>query len=271
MIDPKSTRSRPTPPAPRKDAEEQQPWRVEGGRQAPDKPEGSKPRFRFPRWLLWLSLGLLLLNILVARQVPNDGGRISVPFSFFQDQVRGNNVTEVNAQGEVVQGDRPVNTAAFAIHSQVHAARPDAVAAAHSHSTYGRAFSTLGKPLAPITQDVCAFYDDHAVFDDYTGVVLDTEEGKRIAHALGDKKLVILRNHGHLSVGRTVDEAAWWFITFERSCEAEFKAWSAGEPIHIPDEMARRTRSQMGEAMAGRHNAQPLFDWIIDEQPDLLD
>ena len=91
--------------------------------------------------------------------------------------------------------------AAFAIHSQVHAARPDVVAAAHAHSVYGKAWSALGRLLEPITQDVCAFYEDHALFDDYTGVVVDIEEGKRIAHALGDNKAVILRNHGLLTVG----------------------------------------------------------------------
>jgi ribulose-5-phosphate 4-epimerase/fuculose-1-phosphate aldolase len=79
-----------------------------------------------------------------------------------------------------------VNAAAFAIHSQVHAARPDVVAAAHSHSIYGKSWSTLGRTLDPITQDVCAFYGDHGLFDDYTGVVLDLEEGKRIASALGE-------------------------------------------------------------------------------------
>ena len=73
---------------------------------------------------------------------------------------------------------RPVNQAAFAIHSQVHAARPDVVAAAHSHSVYGKAWSSLGRLLDPITQDACAFYDDHALFDDYTGVVLDTRGGQ---------------------------------------------------------------------------------------------
>src|SRR5439155_7963558 len=105
------------------------------------------------------------------------------PFGMHFGQIKASDLILVIDQGDVVEGDRAVNQAAFAIHSQVHAARPDAVAAAHSHSTYGRAWSTLGRPLQPITQDVCAFYGDHAVFDDYTGVVLDIEEGKRIAHA----------------------------------------------------------------------------------------
>ena len=75
----------------------------------------------------------------------------------------------VNDQGEVVDGNWPVNKAAFAIHSQVHAARPDVIAAAHAHSVHGKAWSALRRPLDPITQDACAFYGDHAVFDDYTG------------------------------------------------------------------------------------------------------
>ena len=133
----------------------------------------------------------------------------------------------------MVEGDRPVNVAAFAIHSQVHAARPDVVAAAHAHSVYGKSWSSLGRTLDPITQDVCAFYDDHAVFDDYTGVVVDLEEGKRIAHALGDNKAAILRNHGLLTVGHSVDEAAWWFITMERSCQAQLMAEAAGTPVLI--------------------------------------
>ena len=102
------------------------------------------------------------------------------------------------------------------------------VAAAHSHSTYGRALSALGQKLEPITQDVCAFYQDHGLFDDYTGVVTDLEEGKRIAAALGDTKAVILRNHGLLTVGDTVDAAAWWFITMERSCQVQLLAKAAG-------------------------------------------
>ncbi|AIA05364.1 class II aldolase/adducin family protein [Streptomyces noursei] len=69
----------------------------------------------------------------------------------------------VNGDGKVVEGRHHVNQAAFTIHAQVHRARPDVVAAAHCHSTYGRALSALGELLDPITQDVCAFYEDHAL------------------------------------------------------------------------------------------------------------
>jgi ribulose-5-phosphate 4-epimerase/fuculose-1-phosphate aldolase len=193
------------------------------------------------------------------------------PFGMHFSQIRTSDLLLVNHHGEVVEGDRAVNQAAFAIHSQVHAARPDVVAAAHSHSTYGRAWSALGRPLDPITQDVCAFHGDHAVFDDYTGVVLDVEEGKRIAHALGECKAAILRNHGLLTVGHSVDEAVWWFVTMERSCQVQLLAEAAGTPVLIDAEMAALTQSQVGSHIAGWFSFQPLYDRITREQPDLFE
>ncbi len=193
------------------------------------------------------------------------------PFGMHFGHIKVSDLILVNHDGSVVNSDQPLNQAAFAIHSQVHAARPDVVAAAHTHSTYGRAWSTLGRPLDPITQDVCAFYEDHAVFDDYTGVVLDLEEGKRIAHSLGDNKAVILRNHGLLTVGHSVDEAAWWFITMERSCQVQLLAESAGTPKRIEPEMAALTASQVGSHLAGWFSFQPLYQRIVTEQPDLLE
>ena len=145
------------------------------------------------------------------------------------------------------------------------------VAAAHSHSTYGRAWSTLGRLLDPLTQDVCAFYNDHALFDDYTGVVLDLQEAKRIAHALGDGKAAILRNHGLLTVGQSVDEAVWWFITMERSCQVQLMAEAAGTPVKIDEDQAALTATQVGSHIAGWLSFQPLYERIVREQPDLLD
>jgi len=192
------------------------------------------------------------------------------PLGMSFGQIRASDLIRVNRQGEVVDGDWPVNTAAFAIHSQIHEARPDVNAAAHTHSPYGRAFSTLGKLLAPLTQDACAFHGDHTLFDDYTGVVLDVEEGKRIAHALGDTKACILRNHGLLTVGQTVDEAAWWFITLERSCQVQLMAEAAGDPIPIDEEHAALTQTQVGTSMGGWFSFRPLYDKIVAEQPDCL-
>jgi ribulose-5-phosphate 4-epimerase/fuculose-1-phosphate aldolase len=137
---------------------------------------------------------------------------------------------------------------------------------------YGKAWSSLRRPLDPLTQDSCAFYGDHAVFDDYTGAVLELEEGKRIVHALGRNKAVILSNHGLLTVGQTsVDEAAWWFITMERTCQAQLLAEAAGTPVLIDPEQAEKTAPQVGPPMAGWRAFQPLYEWIVTIQPDLLD
>ena len=193
------------------------------------------------------------------------------PFGIDFSLMRVSDLLLVNHAGEIVEGDVAVNQAAFAIHSAIHAARPDVVAAAHAHSVHGKAFSSLHLPLAPLTQDACAFFEDHVVFEDYTGVVLDPEEGKRIAHALGDHKAAILRNHGLLTVGHTVDEAAFWFITMERSCQAQLLAMAAGDPVPIDDETARLTASQVGSHGIGWFSFQPLYEQIIRAEPDLVE
>jgi len=193
------------------------------------------------------------------------------PFGMHFSQIRVSDLILVNHHGEVVEGNRAVNQAAFAIHSQVHAARPDVIAAAHAHSIYGKTWSSLRRPLAALTQDACSFYGDHAVFEDYTGVVLDTEEGKRIAHALGEHKAVILSNHGNLTVGHSVDEAVWWFITMERTCQSQLMAEAAGNPVEIDPEMAALTATQVGSSIAGWFSFQPLWDRITREQPDLFE
>jgi ribulose-5-phosphate 4-epimerase/fuculose-1-phosphate aldolase len=193
------------------------------------------------------------------------------PFGMHFSQIRVSDLILVNDEGEVVEGDHEVNLAAFAIHSRIHKARPDVVAAAHAHSLNGKTWSTLGRLLDPLTQDACAFYEDHVVFSDYTGVVNETSEGDRIAHALGEKKAAILANHGLLTVGHTVDEAAWWFVTMDRSCQAQLLAEAAGEPRRIPHETAKLAQSQVGAHMVGWFQFQPLWHRITREQPDLFD
>jgi ribulose-5-phosphate 4-epimerase/fuculose-1-phosphate aldolase len=193
------------------------------------------------------------------------------PFGMSFRQIRVADLILVNHEGEVVEGTWPLNQAAFAIHSQVHAARPDVIAAAHSHSVHGKAFSSLHRKLRPLTQDACIFYDDHGLYDDYGGVADDVEEGKRIAAAVGETKAAVLANHGLITVGHTVDEAVFWFVTMERTCQAELLAMTAGEPKSIPHDVAADTHHKVGGHLAGWFSAQPLFDWILAEEPDLLE
>ena len=193
------------------------------------------------------------------------------PFGMSFNQIKASDLLLVDHSGEILYGDRPLNRAAFCIHSQVHRARPDALAAAHSHSLYGKAFASLGIPLDPITQDACAFFEDHGIYNDFRGVVNQLDEGERIGRALGPYKAVILRNHGLLTVGRSVAEAVWWFITMERSCQAQLLAMAAGKPIHIDRETALQVRAETGGHQAGWFQAQPLWDQIVLSDPDLFD
>ncbi|WP_428912099.1 class II aldolase/adducin family protein [Niallia sp. Krafla_26] len=191
------------------------------------------------------------------------------PYAMDFSQIKVSDLVLANDKGTVVEGNKPINRAAFAIHSRIHEARPDVIAAAHSHSIYGKSFSTLGRLLEPITQDACAFYEDHGLFDDYTGVVLDTEEGDRIASALKNYKAVILRNHGLLTVGKSVEEAVWWFISMERACQAQLLAEAAGKPIKIDHQEAIKTRGQVGTTYA-KINFEPMWERILKQEPDLL-
>jgi ribulose-5-phosphate 4-epimerase/fuculose-1-phosphate aldolase len=189
---------------------------------------------------------------------------LAVPFG----RIRVSDLQLVNPAGEIVIGDQPINAAGFFIHSQVHAARPDVVAAAHAHAVHGKAWSALGRLLDPITQDACTFYGSHSLYADFNGVVLDEAEGKRIATALGPHKAVILQNHGFLTAGRSVEEAAWLFITADQTARAQLLAEAAGTPKLIRHEVAEplgRSRAFAGFSF------RPYYDEIVAEQPDLLD
>ncbi|MEV8536002.1 class II aldolase/adducin family protein [Streptomyces sp. NPDC051211] len=168
----------------------------------------------------------------------------------------------VDGDGRVVQGGRRVNEAAFAVHAAVHRARPEVVAVAHTHSVHGRALAALGELIDPITQEACAFYQDHALLDKYTGVAFDAGECTRIAQALGPYKALILRNHGLLTVGGSVDAAAWWFISMERAAQVQLAARSAGKPVQIDHRSAVATRVQLGSDLAAWVNYQPLWQRV---------
>jgi ribulose-5-phosphate 4-epimerase/fuculose-1-phosphate aldolase len=192
------------------------------------------------------------------------------PFGFDFGLIKVSDLIRVDHDGNTVEGQYPVNTAAFVIHSKVHSARPDVVAAAHAHTVHGKAFASLGKLLDPITQDACAFYGDLGLFAEFGGVAVEMDEGTAIAKALGSKKAVILQNHGLLTCSDTVDAAAWWLITLDRSCRAELLARAAGEPKLIKPEAAQQAATITGNPMAGWFQFQPLYQRIVREQPDLL-
>nr|GAT54194.1 predicted protein [Mycena chlorophos] len=153
---------------------------------------------------------------------------------------------------------RILNTAAFVIHSKIHAARPDVLCAAHTHSTYGKAFSALGKELDMISQDVCAFFEDHILYNQFNGLVIEEEEGASIATALGTKKAAILQNHGLLVATSSIEATTRFYISLERCCQVQLLADTAaasqcadGKTKKISDEQARATCGLIGRERSG--------------------
>ncbi|MFI1013685.1 class II aldolase/adducin family protein [Streptomyces sp. NPDC020965] len=189
------------------------------------------------------------------------------PFGMPFTRITADDLVLVNERGQVVAGRYHVNQAAFVVHAQVHRARPDVVAVAHTHSVHGRALAALGELIEPITQEACAFYEDHALVDRYTGVIVDEEEGQQIATALGPYKGVVLRNHGLLTVGDSVDAAAWWFISMERCAQVQLTARAAGKPLLIDHRDAVATREQLGTDLVAWINYQPLWRQVDDTGP----
>lgn len=197
------------------------------------------------------------------------------PFGVAFSLIKSSDLILVDHAGNVIDGGpcRLLNIAAYMIHAAVHNARPDVMCAAHSHSIHGRSFCTLGRELDIITQDACAFYQDHAVYEQFNGIVFAEEEGINIAKALGNKKAALLQNHGLLTVGQTIEATVFWFVSLEKCCHAQLMADAAcagrgGATIKINDEDAKFTYKAVGSPRAGWFSAKPAFDVMIKEAGD---
>ena len=175
-------------------------------------------------------------------------GRYGVPFRFMTPD----DLVLVHADGSV-EGGGHINMAAYYIHAPVHEAAPMSSAAAHCHTPYGTPFSASVTKLAPISQEACAFFDDHEIFDDEEVNIGSTDGGKRIAAAIGEARAAILRNHGLLTVGASVDAAVGYFLLMERSAEVQVKARDA-KPIGA--DAARRVHDMFDEREAWQ-----IFQW----------
>ena len=155
----------------------------------------------------------------------------------------------VGAKGELVEGDGMINVAAYYIHHPILAARPDLVSATHVHTGWGTPFSAERRPILPITQEACIFFEDHVLFEDEEVQIQSVEAGSRIADTLGQSRAAILCNHGLLTAGDSVAESVGSFVQMERVAEAHMKARDA-KPISA--ESARFARADLVRFGAGR-------------------
>jgi ribulose-5-phosphate 4-epimerase/fuculose-1-phosphate aldolase len=184
--------------------------------------------------------------------------------------IKTSDLVRVDHKGNIVEGHFPINNAAFAIHSRIHMARPDVNAVAHAHTKYGRAFSSLGELLKPISQDACAFYENHSLFDVFTGVVAELDEGDMIAESLGNNAAVILQNHGLLTVGKSLDAAVSNFALMDSCCQSQLLAQAAGELTLISHEIAVKTKQINGSDLVTWGNFQPLYQVVLAQDNSFL-
>ena len=187
---------------------------------------------------------------------------LSLDVSFHQATV--NDLVLVGPDGKVKQGaSNNINMSGFFIHHPIHNARPDAVSAAHVHTGWGTPFAAECRPVEPITQESCLFFEDVSLFNDEEVQVQDTDCGQRIAEALADNAAVILCNHGLLTVGDSVAETVGRFVMLERVAEAHMKTKN---PKPISPDAARYAKEDLirigsgaavYDALIQRHIANP--------------
>ena len=208
---------------------------------------------------------------ITARDPEHEGQFWVNPFGLHFSRIKVSDLLLVDSAGTILDGEGIINPAAFAIHSRLHRARPNVVAAAHCHSLHGKAWSALGRLLDPITQDATGFFEDHALFNRFSGVVLDEHEGDAIAAVLGRNNAIILQNHGLLTVGQTVEATTWRFLAMENASQTQLLAEAAGTPRLINPEVARASGVLVGAEMAGFSAFESYWEVLLDQEPEFLD
>jgi len=174
------------------------------------------------------------------------------PYGMMFEEVTASSLVKIDLKGNKVM-DSPhfINPAGFTIHSAVHEAREDALCVMHLHTRNGIAVSAQKDGLLPLSQQAI-FAMGSLAYHDYEGLALDETEKPRLVADFGEKKFLILRNHGLLTVGRTVAEAFLGMFQLERACEIQILAQSGGGDLTpIPNEVIGRVASQMDAVTVG--------------------
>src|SRR5947207_11182490 len=163
----------------------------------------------------------LIFTHLSARVPGSEHHFLINPYGMMFEEITASSLVKINLQGEIVTPSPYfINPAGFTIHSAVHAAREDGLCVIHLHTDYGIAVSAQRDGLLPISQQAM-FALSSLAYHDYEGLALDEEEKPRLVADFGDKKFMILRNHGLLKVGRTAAETSLGMFLLARACKIQ--------------------------------------------------
>lgn len=183
----------------------------------------------------------------ISARVPGEGHHFLInPYGFLFDEITASSLVKINIDGEIIsETEHFINPAGFTIHSAVHAAREDAVCVMHTHSLYGTAVSAQKDGLLPLSQQ-SLFPLSGLSYHDYEGIALNEEEKPRLTADLGANNFMILRNHGLLTVGKTVADAFLHMYVLESACRVQILAQSGGNQlVHTAPPILQGIRAQV--------------------------
>lgn len=193
-----------------------------------------------------------MIHTHISARLPGDEPQFLInPYGFFFDEMTASCLVKVDLEGNVLsRTDNFINPAGFTIHSAVHGARSDAHWVIHIHADAGVAVSAQKEGLLPLTQHALVVRP-HVAYHDYEGVALNLDERARLVADIGDKPMMILKNHGTLALGRTAAEAWNWIYFLEKACIQQVKALGAGrEGVLIAPEAAQAEAASQSSGMA---------------------
>lgn len=184
----------------------------------------------------------------ISLRVPGEDETFLInPFGLMYAEITASSLLKVDIDGRILYNpwdDYSINKAGYVIHSALHAANPDIDCVIHTHTPDGMAISALKCGLLPITQTAMRF--GKVAYHDYEGVAVDEDERERLVQDMGDAEVMILRNHGLLAIGQTVQQAFNNIYRIERACRTQIKAMSCNSPmITLDDSVIRKTNQQL--------------------------
>ena len=218
----------------------------------------------------------LVYNHITVRVPGSVNHFLITPFGLMYREVKASNLVKIDVDGNIVgQSDYPVNPAGFIVHSAVHAARHDAHAVAHTHTTAGQAVACQKEGLLPLSF-TSMFFTDRVAYHDFEGITLDTDERGRLAANLGDKPVMILRNHGLLACGPTLAHCFTDLYHLQRACEVQVAALAGGRDgvISAPHDACVKAARQHSVASAKGFEPKLVFDamkrLMMEKDPSFL-
>jgi ribulose-5-phosphate 4-epimerase/fuculose-1-phosphate aldolase len=201
----------------------------------------------------------------ISAKVPGEEGAFLInPFGLLYSEVTASNLVKIDIDGNTLDGSPyPVNKAGFTQHGLFHRELPWAHAICHTHTTATMAVASLEGGLQPVNFYACNFAGRLA-YHDFEGVTVREEEGARLVENLGDKRILMLKNHGPVILGRSIPEIFIMHWSLQRACEVQLATMAAGKPLLVSDEVIKVHQRDLHESQVpGTQPGQADFDaWV---------